>query len=263
MPLPPVTPEEADYLGEIYAKAADQYLISYLILTRFPESNPYALGFVLAHCIEVSVKAVIFHLTKQAPPTGQKGHLLEELLKLLPNDLKTELESHLPKDTTREHFLREVDDMHKAPPLKMLQTFFAINPEFDDDLWMMLYAMYFPVDIKYGADAGRNVLQPMQGDNPRLNKMALRLIACARERFPYTENHRGTLAEFVDKLPSKYSIVAEVQKLVATGTAEDTPAYITGDAPAPPLLFDTAELDLLRQTFGLPSKTTPSLAVSW
>jgi hypothetical protein len=253
MPLPPVTPKEAEHLGEIYAKAGDQYLISYLILTRFPETNPYALGFVFAHCIEVSVKAVIFHRTKQAPPTGQKGHRLDELLELLPYDLKTELESHLPDPSVREHFLREVKDMHQAPPLEMLRRYFAINPESDDDVWMMLYAMYFSGDIRYGADARRNVLQLMPSGKPRLNK-ALRLIACARERFPYNETHRRTLAEFVDKLPTKYNIVAEVQKLVETGTAEDTPAYFTGDAPAPPLLFDKAELNLLRQTFGLASK---------
>jgi len=255
MPLTTLSPSKADYLGEIYAEAADQYLVSYLILTRFPESNPYALGFILAHSIEVSLKAVIFYQTKKAPPTGQKGHRLEELLKLLPSHLSNELESHLPERSVREHFVREVNRMHEAPPPEMLRTFFDISPNFNDELWMFLYAMYLSVDLKYGADANLRVLQPMQAVNPKLNQMALRFIACARESFPNKESHRQRLAQFVGKLPEKYNLIKQLKNLAETGTAEDTPAYIRGDALPPPLLFDTAELELLTRTFRLTGKS--------
>jgi hypothetical protein len=249
-----MSPARAEFVGNVYADSADQYLISYLILTRFPESSPYALGFVLAHCLEVSIKAAFFQVKGQAPPTGQKGHLLEELIELLPNDLKKELKSHLPDISVREHFDREVNRMNEAPPDEMLRTFFAINPEFDDDVWTMLYATFHSVDIRYGADAKQRVLQMMPPDNPKLTKMALRLIASAREHFPRKEDHRRTIAAFIDKLPTRYDLVAELKKLAETGTAQDTPAYITGDAPPPPLMFDSAELELIRRTFGLPSK---------
>jgi hypothetical protein len=70
-------PSTAERLGDIYATAADHYLVSYLILTRFPESSPYTLGFALAHCVKVSVKAAFFQVNKQAPPTGQKAIFLK------------------------------------------------------------------------------------------------------------------------------------------------------------------------------------------
>jgi len=255
MPLTTLSPDKADYLGEIYAKAADQYLISYLILTRFPQSNPYALGFTLAHCMEVSIKSAFFHVKKEAPPTGHEGHNLEKLIKLLPDDPRDELESYLPERSLRQRFATVVKTMNEAPPQEMLRKFFELNPNFDDELWMMLYTTFHSLDIKYGADAKLRVLQLMQSVDPKLNKMALRLIASARERFPHKEQHRRAIAAFVDKLPKKYDIIAELKKFAETGTAEDTPDYMTGKATPPPLLFDTAELDLLRQTFRLAAKS--------
>jgi hypothetical protein len=252
-----LTPQKADFLAQIYARAADQYLISYLILTRFPESNSYALGFTLAHCMEISIKTAYFYVKKEPPPTGRDGHNLETLIKRLPDDLRDELEACLPEDSLRRRFEAEAKRMNEAIPTDMLRKFFDLNPRFDDDLWMMLYATFYSLDIKYGADGQLRVLQLMQAINPRLNKMGLRLIASARERFPHKELHRRTLAEFVDKLPRKYSIVAELRKFFETGKAEDTPAYMRGEAPPPLLLFDGAELDMLRQMFGLTAAPTP------
>ncbi len=246
-----ITPDRADYLGEIYAKAADQYLISYLILTRFPQSNPYALCFTLAHCMEISIKAAFFYVKKEAPPTGRDGHNLEKLIKLLPDEPRKKLDDCLPEDTIRRRFETGAKKINDAPPQQMLQNFRELNPNFDDELWMMLCATFYSLDIKYGADGQLRVLQLMQAVDPKLNKRALRLIATARESFPHVQEHRRTLAEFVDKLPRKYDIIAELKKLAETGTAEDTPAYIRGEAPSPPLLFDTAELDTLRNIFRL------------
>lgn len=246
-----MSPSRAEYLGNVHADAANQFLISYLILTRFPESSPYALGFVLAHCLEVSIKAAYYQRKGDAPPTGKKGHRLGELIKLLPDDLKSELESNLPKDSVREEFRKNVNSMNEDPPNKMLQAFFAINPNFDDDEWMVLYAMFLSVDLKYGVDAKQRVLQPMQPVNPRLNKMALRLIASARESFPDKERHRRAIADFINRVPKKYDITAELKRLAETGTAQDTPDYITGDAPPPLLMFESAELDFIRRTLRL------------
>ncbi len=254
-----VTPDRADFLAQTYATASDQYLISYLILTRFPESNSYALGFTLAHCMEISIKAAFFYFKKEAPPTGREGHNLETLIKRLPDNLRDELEACLPADSLRRRFETESKTMNEATPMEMLKKFFELNPKFDDDLWMMLYATFYSLDIKYGADAQLRVLQLMQAVKPRLNKLALRLIATARRHFPHKERHRRTLAEFVDKLPREYSVVEQIKKLIATGKAEDTPAYLRGEAPPPLMMFDGAELNILRQIFRLPGGASDRL----
>jgi hypothetical protein len=208
-------PSTAKYLGNVHANAADQFLISYLILTRFPESSPYALGFALAHCLEVSTKAAIYQTKGEPPPTGQKGHVLLELIKVLPDDskLKDELKNSLPKKSALDEFLKNVNEMNENPPIQMLRKFFALNPNFDTDEWMVLYAMFRVVDLKYGVDTQKRVLQLMQPVNPKLNKLALRLIASARQYFPCKESHRTTIADFIDKVPEKYDIGAEVKRL--------------------------------------------------
>jgi hypothetical protein len=243
-----MSPSDLDTIADVHARAADQFLISYLILTRFPESNPYALGFALAHCLEVSIKAAYYVTKREAPPMK---HYLDELIATLPDDFRDELQSNLPKQTVRDKFDEKVDDMNAASGHEMLKTFFEINPGFDDDLWMMLYAIFRSQHIKYGVDRQGRVLKFPVGEAPRLNEMALRLIAIAREKFPDKENHRGKIADFVGKLPEKYSIAKEMMRLAETGKAEDTPDYITGLEPAPPLLFELSELSMLRHTFAL------------
>jgi hypothetical protein len=54
---------------------------------------------------------------------------------------------------------------------------------------MLLYSMYFSVDLKYGVDTQRRLVQPFVGIEPRLNKKALLLIGSAREFFPRKEDH--------------------------------------------------------------------------
>jgi hypothetical protein len=44
-----VSPEKAEFVTNVIAGAADQYLTSYLVLTRFEECGPYSIAFALAH----------------------------------------------------------------------------------------------------------------------------------------------------------------------------------------------------------------------
>ena len=87
-----------EFIAEVHAKAADQFLLSYLILTRFPQSSPYSLGFALGHCLELSIKTAYWHRKRHAP---KFKHFMDDLIEQLPADLKDELERILPdKDIT-------------------------------------------------------------------------------------------------------------------------------------------------------------------
>jgi hypothetical protein len=132
--------------------------------------------------------------------------------------------------------------------MDMLNEFFELNPNFNDEEWMFLYALFRSVHVKYGVDNKQAVLKVFQPVKPRLNKMALRLIGSARKSFPRAEHHRRKIADFVDNLPKKYDIIAEMRKLGRGRKAQDTPDYMKGKAPPPPLLFDAAELRFLRRT---------------
>jgi hypothetical protein len=67
MPSPSVSADKAEEIAEVIATAADQYLFSYIILTRFEECQPYSIGFTMAHCIELSIKAAYWRKLKKAP----------------------------------------------------------------------------------------------------------------------------------------------------------------------------------------------------
>ena len=47
-------------IADVHADAADQFLISYLTMTRLKQCSPYAILFTLGHCIELSIKAVFW-----------------------------------------------------------------------------------------------------------------------------------------------------------------------------------------------------------
>jgi hypothetical protein len=100
-----LTAPEADRLAEIHADAADQFLISYLTLTRFPEGNVYALSFLLAHCLELSIKTIYCKELRLQPPSGSQGHLIENLIAPpLPDYIRNELENYLPLSNIRARF---------------------------------------------------------------------------------------------------------------------------------------------------------------
>jgi hypothetical protein len=223
-----LTAPEADRLAEIHADAADQFLISYLTLTRFPEGNVYALSFLLAHCLELSIKTIFCKKLRRQPPSGQQGHLIENLIAPLPYDIRSELENYLPFPNIRARSRDELHDKLARPTLAFLDWFFELNPNFNDEEWTLLYAMFFVVDLKYGVDTRRRSVQPMVGIVPRLNKRALGLFGATREYFPNKERHRSFLQDFVNKLPEEYNIVRELSKIGTDETPQDTPDYMLG-----------------------------------
>jgi hypothetical protein len=268
--VPSVSPHSADYLAGVHANAADQFLVSYLALTRFPHTSPYALGFALGHCLELSIKAAHWHRTQQAPVLQ---HSLDGLIEKLPDDLKDELEKILPNSKKRDRFRSAVKQMHKAPTLKMLKTYFTLNPRADDDEWLVLYIMYVLPHIKYGVDKEEGVLQLFQPAKPKLNKIALRAIGRLRREFPF-ENR--TLAEFMEhyvtRAPDKGLTVSRLMNFLETNaqrersssenpvslatTRQEPEAATSADSekigPNSSLVFESEELRLIAHTLSVP-----------
>jgi hypothetical protein len=251
-----LTPSEAERIAEITADAADQFLISYIVLTRFAECGPYSIGFAMAHCLELSIKAVYWQEKKQAPPRNQgAGHHLYPLIEALKPGIGDELEALLPPPETRTKFDASVDTMNEANIRDMLAKFFEINPNFDDDTWMLLYALYRLMHVKFGVDTKQRILQLMQPTNPKLNKKVLRLIGCARKGFPNSDNHQREIRRFVERIetatPQRPSIIDRLRELVETGKTADYPGDNADAQPVSLLTFEPEELALLKDTLSL------------
>jgi hypothetical protein len=246
-PTPILSPDEAERIAEVIANAADQFLIAYIIQARFEECGPYSVAFTMAHCLELSIKAA-YWLEKRTPPDG---HEIEPLIKALRPGLGDELENLLPDPVVRQKFRDRVDAMNIAAPMDMLEWFFDVNPNFDDDEWMVLYALFRPVNLKYGVTKKNpTIIRMMLPERLRLNRKGLRLTGCARERFPNKEQHRDKLRKFVARLPKRRTIIDAINELLEKGSAYFNPK--DEDAvPFPRLIFDAAELELLRDTLAL------------
>lgn len=208
---------QADFIAGIHADGADQFLISYLTLTRFPQSSPYALGFALGHAFELSLKAV-YWFTKRTFPDS---HLLDALITSIGADLKREMDAILPDRSVRDRFKDAVKPMMEAPVIQQIRTYFEFIPTGDDDAWLVLFILYILADVKYGVDRKQRILQLMPVHPPKLNAMALRAIGCARRHFPNAGLHRGEIEKFIVayavKAPIKGITVAQLERLVAAG----------------------------------------------
>jgi hypothetical protein len=247
MPSPSVSADKAEEIAEVIATAADQYLFSYIILTRFEECQPYSIGFTMAHCIELSIKVAYWRKFKKAPDNHRINDIIEELRP----GIGDRLEKLLPDEELRKAFHASVDEINKAPFMKMLKRVLKINPNLDDDKWMVLYAVHRSLHVKYGVDKQPAILQLLAPVKPRLNKMALELIGCARTEFPHKDYHQRKLRKFVDKLPKQYSIVDAVIKLATKEKHEGKTKRITNAKPIRLPQFKPEELALLRRTLCL------------
>src|ERR1700724_122991 len=123
--MSPAPHPNAEFIAEVHAKAADQFLLSYLALTRFPESSPNSLGFALGHCLELSIKTAFWQRKRRAP---KFKHFMDELIEQLPADLQRALNRILPSTRRRRRFKFAIRRLHKAPTIEMLKTYFNINP---------------------------------------------------------------------------------------------------------------------------------------
>ena len=204
-------------IAGIVADAADQYLISYILLTRFVETTPYSLIFTLAHCIELSIKAAYWNVNRTSPG---KTHGIDQLLERLPA-LKAEAEKYLPSQEMRKQFRDQVDEINRAQGSDMIKALLAINPNLNDDNWQLLYSLDRSVHVKYGVDNNSAVLQLVSPVVPKLNVKALKLIGCARRLFIAEDQHRTTLVKFMRKLDAagalRHSIIERLQEHTNTG----------------------------------------------
>ena len=55
-------------------------------------------------------------------------------------------------NSLRAKFSVRVSNMNAATPMDMLTEFFELNPNFDDEKWMFLYAIFRSMHVKYGVD---------------------------------------------------------------------------------------------------------------
>jgi hypothetical protein len=242
-------PREAERIADVIAGVADQFLISYIIQSRFEECGPHSVAFTFAHCLELSIKAAYWQIKTASPPAN---HQVAQLIELLRPGLGDQLLSHLPSEETRQKFKSHVDAMNAAPVGDMLKWFFEVNPNFDDGTWMILYALFRPVHVKYGVDKQPAILQMMLGERLRLNETGLRLIGCSREEFPNQQFHKATLSRFIDRLPRRRTIIDALDEYFRTGEGEFDPTVEEKRAgPFPRLTFDGGELDLLRDALRL------------
>jgi hypothetical protein len=207
---------QADFIAGIHADGADQFLISYLTLTRFPQSSPYSLGFALGHCFELSLKAIYWSVKGTLPNT----HALDELTTNIGSDLEREMDTILPdRNTVRNRFKDIVKPMMEGPLSEQFKTYFEFIPTGNDDAWLMLFILYILADVKYGVDKKQRVLQLMQTTPPRLNSMALRAIGCARRHFPRPDFHRIEIEKFVRantvKAPIKGLTMSRIERWLA------------------------------------------------
>jgi hypothetical protein len=231
-------------VADVVADTADQFLISYILLTRFEDCGPHAATFTLAHCLELSIKAVHWHMRGAPPPLD---HRLDKLIENLQSELGTEFLAVLPDTASRDQFKLRIDDMNTAIFMEMLESFFEINPNWDDDKWAVLYALYRPVHLKYGVDRRPAVIQLMLPEKLHLNRMALRLMGIARKRFPNPEGHRKKIERFISRLPKRRTIVDALNEYFMKGAAHfdpETERKVEGLFPR--MTFDGEELELLR-----------------
>lgn len=200
---------QADFIDGIHADGADQFLISYLTLTRFPQSSPYALGFALGHSFELSLKAIYWSTKRMFPNT----HALDALISKIGPDLEREMDAILPdRRTVRHAFEGQVKTMMEGPLTEQLKMYFRFIPTGNDDAWLMLFILYILADVKYGVDTKQRVLQLMPVSPPRLNAMALRAIGCARRHFPHPERHRAEIEMFIEG----HAVMAPAQDLAVS-----------------------------------------------
>jgi hypothetical protein len=248
MPSVTVSASKAKQIAEVIATAADQYLFSYIILTRFEECQLYSIGFTMAHCIELSIKAVHWLKLRKAPDNHRIEKIIEELK---PVGIGHELEKLLPDSETRKAFHGSVDEINKASFMEMMKGVLKINPNLDDDKWMVLYAILRSVNVKYGVDKHPAILQLLAPVKPRLNKMALGLIGCARTEFPDKDRHQRELLKFVDKLPKQYSIVDAIIKQTQEKELGGKKKRIKSVRPIRLPQFKPEELALIRRALSL------------
>jgi hypothetical protein len=233
-------------VADIVAGTADQFLISYILLSRFEDCGPHAATFTLAHCIELSIKAVHWHVRAAPPPFN---HRLDEIIGDLQDELGTEFLLALPDPLSRDRFKRRIDDINTSVFMEMLESFYEINPNWDDDKWAVLYALYRPVHLKYGVDRRPAVIQLMLPEKLHLNRMALRLIGIARKRFPNPEGHQKKIQKFVSRLPRRRTIIDALDEYFAKGSADfDPEVERKAEGPFPRMTFDGEELELLKDT---------------
>jgi hypothetical protein len=191
--------------------------------------------------------AVYWHLNKRQP----KGHDLEEVIKELQLNPRRRLWRRLPNKATRTMFSKWIDQINRAPFVKMMELFTAIDLTFDDDQWMVLYAMFRSLHVKYGVDTQPAILRLMVPKKPRLNRMALRVIGCARKMFPERKRHQDVLRTFVANLPKRRTFSDAVAELRKKGKAYYDPKAPHDSGPAPSLVFEPQELQLLKRTLAL------------
>jgi hypothetical protein len=237
-----------DFLAGVTAKAADQFLIAYIVLTRFSECTPYALCFTLAHCLELSVKAAYWSTMRQKPP---KTYRILDLMERLPQPMQDAMSPYLPGVQAREKF-KEFYRKQQGSFVDMLRAFFAANPRFKDDDTQIFFSIYHSMDLKYGIDAQDVVLQLMTGTIPKLNFKALRLISIARKHFVNANFHHRNLVDFIARLtdsgaiqPSTLDILTQYLK---TGSAPDSKQV---SSPASPFLFTSSDFTALKQALSL------------